>query len=295
MRILLLGKNGQVGWELRRVLAPLGEVLALGRQDVDLQDLAALRDMVLVARPEVIVNAAAYTDVDRAESEPESAFAINGEAPGVLAEAARALHAVLVHYSTDYVFDGDKAAPYEENDAPNPINAYGKSKLLGESRIQQAGGSAIILRTSWVYGLRRENFVTKVLRWAEQGQVLRVATDQVGSPTWCRLLAECTALLLARLEPDPYAGLLPHAGVYHLAGSGQATRYEWAQAVLQYATAQARIGPVELLPATAADFPSPARRPAYSALNCRKFESTFGLHLPDWRVSLEMAMDQGKG
>lgn len=290
MRILLLGKNGQVGWELQRTLAPLGEVRALDLPEIDLADADGLRRLAREAQPEVIVNAAAYTAVDRAESEAEHAMAVNGIAPGVLAEEARALGACLVHYSTDYVFDGRKREPYVETDLPNPLNVYGKTKLAGEEAVRAVGGAYLILRTSWVYSLRGGCFVSKVLRWAREQEVLRVVEDQVGSPTWARLLAEATSQVLVSGGRDVFASLLVRAGVFHVAGGGSVSRYEWARAILQVDPDREETGKCELVPVSSAEFPSPARRPALSALDCGKLASVFGLSLPGWRECLRLAL-----
>lgn len=290
MRILLLGKNGQLGWELLRSLSPLGKVLALDYPEIDL----AKDDFIAVThayQPQVIINATAYTAVDRAESEPEVAMAVNARAPGILAEQALKLGAALIHYSTDYVFDGAKGSDYTETDAPNPLGAYGRSKLEGELAIQQVGGAHLILRTSWVYSLRRESFVTKVLEWARQQTTLRVVSDQVGNPTWARMLAEISAQMLAKGNQDIAGWAGEHSGVYHLAGSDRASRLEWAQAILQLDPRKAEQRVQEILPARSADFPTPARRPLHSALNCDKFTHTFGLQLPPWRETLQLAMD----
>jgi dTDP-4-dehydrorhamnose reductase len=286
MRILLLGKNGQVGWELRRALAPLGELTALDYPEIDLANPVATRRLVRQVRPQVIVNAAAYTAVDRAESEVELARSVNTTAPGILAEAAVELGAALLHYSTDYVFDGEKGSDYTEQDRPKPLNQYGLSKLLGDQAIQQAGGAYLILRTSWIYSLRGDSFVTKLLTWAGQGRSLRIVTDQVGCPTWCRMLAECTAQLLALGGKDPAGWMRERRGVYHLAGSGRASRFEWANAVM---SGRPRV--VEVLPALSAEFPTPARRPFHTALDCTLFFDTFGLRLPDWKIALSLALE----
>ena len=295
MNLLLLGKNGQLGWELQRCLQPLGRVAAFDTPKVDLADAAGLRKIVRECHPDCIVNAAAYTGVDKAESEPELAEAINGHAPGVLAEEARKLRAVLIHYSTDYVFDGKKGAPYIESDLPNPLNIYGASKLHGEQAIQQAGGEYLILRTSWVYtrrtgagDLRQGGFVNQVLDWARQLDRLRVVTDQVGNPTWSRMLAESTAQLLAR-------GAVPireHTGLYHLAGSGLASRYDWAKLILELDPDKSQQRVKEIAPALTADFPTPAQRPLFSALDCSHFSATFGLQLPDWKAALQLALQE---
>ena len=204
MKIALLGKNGQLGWELQRTLAPLGEVIALDCPEIDLVQTEQACQTIRGLQPEVIVNATAYTAVDRAESEANLAMTINGFAPGKLAQTAVELGAALIHFSTDYVFDGQKGSPYLESDPPNPLSVYGNSKLAGEQAVIDVDGVYLILRTSWVYSLRRDSFVTKVLGWARQNRTLRVVTDQVSNPTWARMLAETTALLLARSGPDAY-------------------------------------------------------------------------------------------
>jgi dTDP-4-dehydrorhamnose reductase len=286
-RILLLGKNGQVGWELERTLAPLGAVTAVDLPEVDLADADGVRRLVREVRPEIIVNAAAYTAVDRAESEPERAMAVNGIAPGVLAEEAKALGACLVHFSTDYVFDGEKRQPYVETDTPNPLNVYGKTKLAGEETIRLVGGAYLILRTSWVYSLRGDSFVTKVLAWARERPELRIVEDQVGSPTWARMLAEVTGLVLARgLEY-----VEERRGLYHLAGGGYASRLEWAKAILDLEPGRDEQIVKDILPASTSDFPTPARRPLFSALNCVRFENAFTVGLPAWQQALRLALE----
>lgn len=291
MRILLLGDTGQLGWELRRALPPLGEVSSLDFPRLDLSQPESVRAVIREVSPQVIVNATAYTAVDRAESEPAIAMAINGYAPGIMAEEARELEAVLIHYSTDYAFDGRKEGPYVEEDPPNPINMYGESKLAGERAIQATGGSYLILRTSWVYSLRRPSFVTKVLEWAGEQPELRIVDDQVSGPTWARMLAEVTAQLLARESREDFASLRESAGIYHLAGSGHASRYEWAQAIVEYARAKGEIAVKQILPARSEEFPTPAQRPALTMLDCTRFERTFGLRLPGWEEALQLAMD----
>jgi dTDP-4-dehydrorhamnose reductase len=290
VRILLLGKNGQIGWELQRTLASLGRVSALDTPAIDLTDEQATRALIRKARPQVIVNAAAYTAVDRAESEAELAYAVNAAAVGVLAEEALKLDAALIHYSTDYVFDGRKTTPYSENDPPNPINVYGKSKLSGEQAIQQAGGAFLILRTSWVYSLRKDSFVSKVLAWAQQPGPMRVVTDQVSCPTWCRMLAEVTAQLLAMGGKDPDGWLRERKGLYHLAGSGRASRFEWARAILRRDPNPEKQKFTEILPALTADFLTAAKRPLFSVLDCSRFSATFGLRLPAWEDALALAL-----
>ena len=295
VRILLIGKWGQLGWELQRALSPLGEVTAVDYPEIDLVNERQVREMVRVHRPQVIVNASAYTAVDRAESEPDIAMAINAQAPGILAEEALRLGAALIHYSTDYVFDGRKGSEYLESDSPNPLGIYGRSKLEGERLIQTARGVFLILRTSWVYSLRRDSFVIKVLQWSRQQQVLRVVSDQVSNPTWARMLAEATTLLLAKGGDGWKDWLSERRGLYHLAGSGYASRLEWAQAILKCDPRKDEQVTHELRPALTADFPTPAQRPLFSALNCDLFAQTFDMHLPPWEKALRLAMESNIG
>jgi len=293
MRIVLFGKNGQLGWELQRILPSLGEVMALDYEELDLTDLKGLQTTLDELKPNLIVNASAYTAVDRAESERGLAMTINGKAPGVMAEAARRLGAMLVHYSTDYVFDGIKGLPYIETDATHPINIYGESKLVGEEAVQQVADSYVILRTSWVYSLRLQSgFVQKVLSWARQNEVLRIVEDQVGCPTWARMLAEATGLLLAQGKSQPSEYFKPNSGVYHLAGKGGVSRLAWAQAILALDPAHAEQKVKKLEPALSSEFPTPAARPLHSVLNCELFEKTFNLRIPGWEESLELAMGE---
>ena len=293
MNLMLLGSTGQLGWELQRCLQPLGVVAAFDYPEIDMADIAGLRNKVQECRPDVIVNATAYTAVDNAEREPELAEAINGRGPGVLAEEARSLKAVLIHYSTDYVFNGKKGTPYIETDQPNPLNVYGLSKLHGEQAVQEVGGDYLILRTSWVYAqrtsagsLRQGGFVNKVLEWARQQDTLRMVTDQVSNPTWSRMLAEITAQMLAR----GVSHIRDHTGLYHLAGSGFASRYDWAKLILELDPGKTEQKVRKVLPALNADFPTPAERPLFSALDCNHFFSTFGMQMPDWKDALSLAM-----
>lgn len=292
MKLLLFGKTGQLGWELQRALAPLGDVHALGPHELDLTDLKALETILRGMKPQVIVNASAYTAVDRAEEHPDLAMRVNALAPAVMAEAARTLGAVLLHYSTDYVFDGMKGMPYTEDDAPNPLNVYGRSKLAGEQAIGQAGGAYLILRTSWVYSLRGDNFVTKTLSWAGRQDTLRIVSDQVGSPTWARMLAEVSAAALARSFPLPWDYFLENSGVYHLGGTGTVSRFEFARAILELDPKREDQTMKRLEPALTADFPTPARRPLFTPLDCSRFESVFGLRLPNWEAALQLALGE---
>jgi len=290
MRILLLGNTGQLGWELERALISLGEVTALDYPAIDLAKPESIRSLVRNLQPQVIVNATAYTAVDQAESDIDLAKAVNATAPGILAEEANALGAALVHYSTDYVFDGAKGASYVEADAPNPLNVYGRTKLTGEQAIQQAGGVFLIMRTAWVYSLRRESFVSKVLQWARGQRVMRVVEDQVSNPTWVRVLAEATAQVLVKGGKNVVDWLAERRGLYHLAGDGHASRYEWAQAILRLDPRREEQVVEQVLPALTANFPAPAQRPLFSALDCCRFTQVFGVCLPPWEVALRLAM-----
>ncbi len=288
-KILLLGKNGQVGWELQRTLAPLGQVWALDYPEIDFAEGAALRKLVLEHRPQIVVNACAYTAVDKAESEPERAMLINGLAPGVLAEAAKQTGALLVHYSTDYVYEGTKAAPYVESDATNPLSAYGRTKLAGDEAIQQVGCNHLIFRLCWVYGARGQNFMLTMMRLARERELLRVVADQMGSPTWSRMIAEATTLALKQTlaSSDPAAW----NGVYHLRAGGEASWHEFASRIIELMPpAERKCKAVEAI--TTADYPTPAKRPAYSVMSCDKLRRTFGIELPHWEQSLRHALDR---
>ena len=278
--ILLIGSAGQLGFELARVLPAHGEVVALDRAALDLADADAVVAAVRSARPRLIVNAAAYTAVDRAESEPGLADAINTRAPGILAEEAKRAGALLIHYSTDYVFDGAAAAPYDELAAPNPVNAYGRSKLGGERAIAAAGGLSLVLRTSWVYGLRGQNFLTTMRRLAVEREELRIVADQIGTPNWTRSLAEATALLVGRGGAD----LAERAGLYHLSGGGSTSWFDFARAIFGDADRP------RVVPITSAEYPTAARRPRNSVLASGKFADTFGFALPPWEEMLHACM-----
>jgi dTDP-4-dehydrorhamnose reductase len=290
MKILLLGNTGQLGWELQRTLQPLGVVVALDYPNVNMADAVNIRKTVQEHHPQIIVNATAYTAVDKAESEPELALAINSTGPGVLAEEAHKMNAVLVHYSTDYVFDGTKGSPYVETDPPHPLNVYGESKLIGEQAIQQVGGTYLIFRTAWVYSMHRDNFVSKVLGWSRKNATLRIVDDQVSNPTWARMLAEISTISLARAGDDFLPWLAERKGLYHLAGDGFASRYEWVKEILKLDPNAHEQVTKELVPAATGEFPAPAKRPLFSAVDCAKFKDTFGLQLPAWNLTLALAM-----
>ena len=278
--ILLTGASGQLGYELARLLPAHGEVTAPGRDRLDLSDVDAIRATVRALRPQLIVNAAAYTAVDQAERTPEVADAINARAPAVLAEEAKRLSAVLIHFSTDYVFDGAASTPYAETAPTHPLNAYGRSKLHGEQAIVAVGAAAVTLRTSWVYARRGHNFLLTMRRLGAERETLRIVADQVGVPNWARTLAEATAALVGGGLP----ALGARAGLYHLSGQGQASWFEFAQAIFGKAERP------QLVPITTAEYPTPARRPAFAVLATTKFEQTFGIALPHWRDSLQRCL-----
>ncbi|MCA0327571.1 MAG: dTDP-4-dehydrorhamnose reductase [Proteobacteria bacterium] len=286
MRILLLGRNGQVGWELQRSLAPLGELVALDRRGAaglvgELSDLDGLAATVRAVRPTVIVNAAAHTAVDKAESEPDLAHRLNAEAPAVLAREAAALGALLVHYSTDYVFDGSGDAPRTEDAPTHPLSVYGQTKLEGERAIRAAGGRHLILRTSWVYAARGGNFAKTMLRLAGERERLTVINDQWGAPTGAELIADVSAQAIAQVRQQP-----EKAGLYHLAAAGETTWFDYANYVLETAkkAQQAiKIKATETLPIATSAYPTPARRPLNSRLDTRALQAAFGLRLPPWQ------------
>lgn len=281
MKILLFGKNGQVGWELQRSLAPLGELVALGSQDADFSRPDQLAATVLNLKPDVIVNAAAHTAVDKAESEPELARKLNATAPGVIASAAQQIGALMVHYSTDYVFDGSGTQPWKEGDATGPLSVYGHTKLEGEQLVAQNCAKHLIFRTSWVYAARGGNFAKTMLRLAKERSQLTVINDQFGAPTGAELLADATAHAIQATLHDP-----AKAGLYHVVASGETSWHGYARFVLQMAQqagVELKAGPgaVEAVPTSA--FPTPAKRPHNSRLDTTQFQSTFGLRLPHWQ------------
>jgi dTDP-4-dehydrorhamnose reductase len=291
VKILLLGNTGQLGWELERVLATLGDLYAIDFPELNLVDLDGTSQLIRDFKPNLIVNATAYTAVDRAESERELALAINAHGPALLAEEANVLGAALIHYSTDYVFDGSKGEPYVETDQPAPLGVYAESKLAGEKAVQNAGGSYLIFRTSWVYSLRRDSFVTKVLKWSRQQRTLKLVSDQISNPTWSRMLAEVTGQLVAMAGRDLAGWVTERSGLYHLAGWGYASRLEWGQEILSLDRKKEEQLTEEVIPTLTDEFPTPAMRPLFSALNCDRFEHTFGLRLPSWQQALKMAMN----
>jgi dTDP-4-dehydrorhamnose reductase len=287
-KILLIGKNGQVGWELQRSLAPLGEVIAIGSQDLDLAQADKIRTLVDEVQPQLIVNAAAYTAVDQAESEPDLAMAVNGIAPGILAESAAKCGASLIHYSTDYVFDGTKTTPHTEQDLPNPMSVYGRTKLAGEIAIGKVDVPHLIFRTSWVYGMRGKNFLLTILRLAREREELRIVGDQYGAPTWCRMIAEATSLALGTTGVN----ISNKSGIYHLTGAGQTSWHEFTNEIINmYSSShpgELAVKRVVSIPTT--EYPTPAQRPMYSVLSGEKLTTQLGVVMPSWAHQLNLSL-----
>ena len=290
MRILVTGGAGQVGWELRRTLAIYGEVVAPARDILDLSSADSIIAAVRGVRPGLIVNAAAYTAVDKAESESGLAMKINGDAPRILAEEAASRNAALVHYSTDYVFDGSKAEPYREDDETAPINVYGQTKLAGEKGVVAAKAACLVFRTSWVYGSRGRNFLLTMLKLGRERKELKVVDDQFGAPTSARMIAVATAAAIAKslangaIDLDRFRQL---GGLYHLTAAGRTTWYGFAQAILADKAGMAKVSPIPT-----SGYPTPARRPPNSVLDNGKLEKQFGFSLPDWKIGLKLCLEE---
>ncbi len=294
MKILLTGKNGQVGFELQRALAPLGEIVAVDQSDCDLADADAVRRLVTSTQPQIIVNPAAYTAVDKAETDVDRARAINGTAPGVFGAEAAKLDALVVHYSTDYVFRGDQPGFYTEVDDPDPQSVYGQTKLEGEHALTASGARHLIFRTSWVFGAHGANFAKTMLRLAAERETLKVVGDQFGAPTSAALIADVTAQVLGQYLCRPTSADFS-SGTYHLVAGGRTSWHEYAQSVVHDAHAAGKVlklGPDDIQAITTADYPLPAPRPANSCLDTTRLRATFGLRLPDWRQGLRHVMTQ---
>lgn len=293
MKILLFGKSGQIGWELNRSLQPLGEVVAFGRVDADFSDPESLRAIVRKMNPDVIVNAAAYTAVDKAETEEELATTINGMAPGILAEEASRINALLIHYSTDYVFDGTKNSPYKETDKPNPVNAYGRSKLAGEQAIQVSGCDYLIFRTSWVYASRGHNFLLTILKLAKESDELNIVSDQMGSPTYARLIADTSALCLQQALREKQAGVF-YSGLYHLTTSGNTSWHGFSEQIVNVVRGaldlQLKVKSIKAIPT--ANYPTTANRPMNSQLSLDKLKTIFEIEMPNWKKTLELCIEE---
>jgi dTDP-4-dehydrorhamnose reductase len=288
-RILLIAKIGQVGWELQRTLAPMAAVRSVDFPEIDLGSPDSIRGWVREVRPQIIINAAAYTAVDKAESETDLAMKINGIAPGILAEEAAKSKALLVHYSTDYVFDGTKTEPYVETDAPNPLGAYGRTKLAGDEAVRASGCAHLIFRLCWVYGARGQNFMLTMMRLAREREQLRVVSDQFGCPTWSRMIAETTTLALKQAMAA--GDWTAFTGTYHLAASGVTSWHGFAEAIINLMPAEGKkCSSVQAI--LTREYPTPTKRPAYSVLDCGKLERTFGLRLPAWDESLRQVLEK---
>jgi len=297
--ILLTGGSGQVGGQMRQTLAALGRVVAPGRSELDLASSDSIRSMMRTLRPQWVVNPAAYTAVDKAESDVDVAFAANRDAPAVLAEEAKKIGAVLIHFSTDYVFDGTQAVPYKESDATNPLGVYGASKLAGEQTIAATGAAHLIFRTSWVYGATGKNFLLTVLRVAREREEVRIVADQHGAPTWSFDLAAMTAALMTQVNAQAASKqcsateiVAANSGVYHACNAGETTWFGFAEETLRIARVQEPGQKfAQLIPITTAEYPTPAKRPQYSRLDCAKLAESFGLSLPQWDCSLQNVMN----
>jgi dTDP-4-dehydrorhamnose reductase len=294
-RILIIGDQGQLAWELQRTLAPLGAIIAAGRSSspvcIDLTRPVQLQEQVEKIRPDWIINAAGYTAVDRAEQEADLAMSVNGTAPGLLAQTAKRLGAFLVHYSTDYVFDGTASSPYTEEASPNPQSAYGKTKLAGERAIQGEGGEYLILRTSWVYASRGQNFLRTIRRLAREREELRIVADQQGAPTWARHIAEATAHIVARATVnEELRRSCP--GIYHMTSGGCCSWYDFACRIIDFQRRHEAVVTKTIAPITTKDYPLPAPRPPYSVLDNTKLRHTFGLALPDWDMALRQVHEE---
>jgi dTDP-4-dehydrorhamnose reductase len=297
MKVLIVGCNGQLGWELQQTLAPLAEIAAVDYPEIDLTKPASVIAAVRSASPQIIVNSAAYTAVDRAEQEPGIAAQVNAEAPALLAREAAGLGAALVHYSTDYVFDGAKQGPYVETDAPNPQNVYGKTKLAGEEAVAAAGARHLVLRTSWVYSDRSTNFLLTILRLAAEREQLRIVADQYGTPTWARMLARTTAAILQKeLARGERSIFEDTAGLYHATGAGVTTWYGFTRAILEEyqkrATSRQPVKTREVVPIATEEYPLPAHRPKNSVLSNEKLARTFGIAPVPWQEQLQELMQE---
>ncbi|HZK62072.1 MAG TPA: dTDP-4-dehydrorhamnose reductase [Anaerovoracaceae bacterium] len=291
LRILLLGKNGQLGWEAERQLFCYGDVFAYDFPEIDFMKPETVLPLIDKIKPDLIYNAVAYTNVDKAEQEPENVGLINAVTPGLIAEKCMNQNIPLVHISTDYVFDGKKGQDYTEEDEPNPINVYGCTKLDGERNVIQSGCDYLIFRTSWVYSMRTGGFLQKVIEWAQKNEELRIVNDQVGNPTWARTLAILSISILPLLSGDLKNFFQQNKGVYHLAGGGSASRFDWTRFILENLPNHVPAVVKSVIPAKTTDFPSPANRPPHSALNCDLFEKKFHLNIPGWKESLSLAIN----
>jgi dTDP-4-dehydrorhamnose reductase len=291
MKILLLGSNGQLGYEATRTLFCYGDLIAVDFPDIDFTKPDEIIRLIKEVKPDLIYNAVAYTDVDKAESEIEKASLINNITPGEIANYCYRQNIPLIHFSTDYVFDGKKNALYVEEDIPNPLNVYGKTKLDGELAIQASGCDYLIFRTSWVYSMRTGGFVNKVIKWAQENEELRIVDDQIGNPTWARMLAIVSIFPIIKNWVNNSDFFEKYKGIFHLAGGGYASRYEWTNSIVKYLPKDNIIKIKDIIPVKSTEFPTPANRPLLSALNCEKFEKVFTMKIPHWEKSLNLMLN----
>lgn len=292
-RVLIAGREGQVGWELKNMLSPSWEVVACNRQSFDLSDASMMRNVIREVRPHILINAAAYTAVDKAESDEDAAYKINAVAAGIMAEEAKAIGALFIHYSTDYIFDGTAAYPYHEDDANSPQNAYGRSKVAGEAAVIATSGKHLIFRTSWVYGSRGKNFLLTMLRLGAERDSLRIVADQIGAPTWSRSIARGTMQSMTAFEKGRGNG----SGVYHMTCQGMTSWYGFAdeifcQAEIMHSMNNLRYPLPRLEAISTSEYPLPARRPQYSVLSNSKLKESFGVTLPEWKEALHDCMKE---
>ncbi|CAB1276719.1 dTDP-4-dehydrorhamnose reductase subunit, NAD(P)-binding, of dTDP-L-rhamnose synthase [Candidatus Nitrosacidococcus tergens] len=274
---------------MQRTFASLGKIIPLGRSQLDLSKLETIRSCLMAYRPNLIINAAAYTQVDKAEEEQKLAMTVNGTAPGILAEIAKELDAALIHYSTDYVFNGKNNTPYQEGDIPNPINTYGKTKLAGEKAITEIGGNYLIFRTCWVYGLRGHNFLLTMQRLIKEQKTIQVVNDQFGTPTWSRFIAEATAQVIAQTRGGIANYINEYSGIYHLSCKGEISWHEFAQAINNRINLQ-NSNQAQIIPIPTSDYPTLAKRPRFSCLDNTHIQNTFGITLPDWNLGLDLLL-----
>ncbi len=291
MRILLIGKNGQVGWELNHLLSSIGTVFAMSKKQMDLSKPETLSPVIQEIHPDIIINAAAYTAVDKAESEPELAMTINGIAPGVIAQEAKKIGAGMVHYSTDYVFDGKSTSPYKEKDLPCPLSVYGKSKLAGDKGVIQANIPHIILRTSWVYSLRGSNFLLSIQKLAQTRNQIKVVDDQIGAPTWSRAIAEGTVRILQQCKIKENTINFIHSGVFNMSCDGQTSWFNFAKQILEVS---GLIKDIELIPIPNIEYPTAAVRPKNSLLSNTKLKQTFHYDMPHWTIALNECLNSSQ-
>jgi len=292
MKILLLGSKGQLGYEATRTLFCYGDLISLDYPEIDFTKPGKVISLINEIKPDLIYNAVAYTDVDRAEQDIEKTMLVNCHTPGKIAQYCKKKNTPFIHFSTDYIFDGQKNALYTEEDIPNPINIYGKSKLYGEQVIIDSKCPQVIIRTSWVYSMRVGGFVKKVIYWAQNNEEMRIVDDQIGNPTWARTLAILSAKFLQRSKEETLKFFEENNGIYHLAGGGYTSRYEWTKSIISLIPKGFTVKAKSIIPAKSEEFPTPANRPKFSGLNCEKFEKFFSLTIPDWETSLELMLEE---